>query len=153
MIGPLLSKGMKQSTTRAQDLGVPLISLAQQKGATGEYVFRASVTPKQQVQEIARYATEQLGIKKFAIVYPKGKYGQEYADSFWDAVETSSAEVVGVESYPPQETDFRSVVDKLSGLFYPDARYRELGELARKRKEANVTKRTRKTEEFFALKP
>ncbi len=153
VIGPLLSKGVEQVTARAQSLGVPLISLAQQAGVVGDYVFRATNTPAQQVDAIATYAVKELGLKKFAILYPKGKFGQEYADAFWDKIESLDGEIVGVEAYPSSETDFRSAVDKLAGLFYSDARYRELNDLAKKRQDAKITKRTRKTEELFALKP
>ena len=57
------------------------------------------------------------------------------------------------ESYNPNETDFREVVDKLSGLYYTEARQKELDDLAEQRKTNQIRKKTRKTEQYFNLKP
>jgi branched-chain amino acid transport system substrate-binding protein len=155
VIGPLLSKGIDQVTQRAQELGVPLISLARTSSAatSGNYVFQAGITLQMQAEQIARYATQKLGFKKFAEVYPKEKVGIESSNFFWDAVDGMGAEVVGAESYVPDETDFRQVVDKLSGLYYTEARQKELDDLAKSRELNNIRKRTRKTEQYFSLKP
>jgi ABC-type branched-subunit amino acid transport system substrate-binding protein len=153
VIGPLLSKGIEQLSQRAQELGVPILTLAQQSGVPGDYVFRASLSPKQQVNEIASYTVNQLEFKKFAIVYPQGRFGQEYADAFWDSIEALGGEITEIESYSSHETDFREVVDRSVSLYYKDARARELGELAQTRKEKNIQKKTRKTEDFFNLTP
>ena len=153
VIGPLLSKGVDQVTQRAQELNLPLITLAQQPGVPGEYIFQSGLTPKLQAQEIARYAIEKLGMRKFAILHPKDKFGEEYSQYYWDAVESLGGKIVGIEAYTPGETDFRHYVDRLSGLYYTEARGRELGELEKERAEQNIKKRNRKTEKFYALPP
>jgi ABC-type branched-subunit amino acid transport system substrate-binding protein len=154
VIGPLMSKGIDQVTLRAQELGVPLISLARYSGtATSDYVFQSGLTLRMQAHEIARYAIERLGMKRFAAMYPKDKVGEESMQAFWDSVESLGGEMVGVEGYNPSETDFRQPVDKLSGLYYTEARARELDALAKERETNNIKKRTRKTEQFFSLKP
>lgn len=153
VVGPLLSRGIDQVTQRAQELGVPLISLAQQSGNLGDYVFQISVTPKQQAWEIARYAIEYGGMKNFAILYPEDKFGRQYSQHFWDAVEAMGGKIVGFESYPSKETDFRLVVEKLAGLHYTDARQRELDALKALRAQEGIKKRTRRTEKYFRLPP
>lgn len=155
VIGPLLSKGIDQVTSRAQELGVPMISLARASSSTtsGNFVFQGGITLQMQAEQIAKYAKEKLGINNFAEVYPKDKAGNETASIFWDAVEGLGAQIVGAESYAPGETDFRQVVDKLSGLYYTEARQRELDELAKQRELNNIRKRTRKTEQYYSLKP
>ena len=153
VIGPLLSKGIDQITQRAHELGVPLVSLARYPGTPSEYVFPAGLTLKLQAYEIARFARERLGFKKFAIAFPADKVGQESSQHFWDAVETEGGEMKGAEAYNPGETDFRAIIDKLSGLHYTEARQRELDELTKQREELKIKKRTRKTEQYFALKP
>src|SRR5262249_22689744 len=128
VIGPLLSKGIDQVTQRAQELGVPLISLARASSSatSGNYVFQAGITLQMQTEQIARYAHDRLGYSKFAEIYPRDKVGIETGNLFWDAVDgLNGAEIVGAETYAPGETDFRQVVDKLSGLYYTEARQRE----------------------------
>ncbi len=154
VIGPMLSKGVDLVAQRAQELGVPLLSLSRRANqATQDYVFHAGVTQQMQSYEIARYAIQDLGLKKIAILYPNDKLGSESSQAFWDATQMLGGEIVGFESYYTSETDFRLPIDKLSGLFYTEARQSELDQLAKDRLTNHITKRTRKTEQFFALKP
>lgn len=153
VIGPLLTKGIDQVTQRAQELKVPLISLARQEGTTGDFVIPAGLTLRLQAHELARNAIEKQGLKRFAILSPRDKVGEDFAQHFWDAVESLGGEITGFETYNPGETDFRQAVDKLAGLYYTEARGRELEELARLREENQIKKRTRKTEQYFNLKP
>src|SRR5262249_13814852 len=95
VIGPLLSKGIDQVTLRAQELGVPLVSLARYTGVPNDYVFQAGLTLKMQAYEIARAAIERFGMKRFAMLFPNDKVGQEISQHFWDAVESMGGEVVG----------------------------------------------------------
>lgn len=153
VIGPLMSKGIEQVTARAEVLGLPLVTLTQQPGTKGDYIFSAGLTPKLQATEIAKYAIERLGLKKFAIIYPRDRFGEQYSQSYWDAVEKLGGQITGVESYAPGETDFRQVIDKLVGTYYSDARSRELEALAKQREELKITKKTRKTAMYFDLPP
>ncbi len=153
VIGPLLSKGVEQITQRAQELGMPILTLSQQPGVSGDYIFSAGLTPRAQAYEVAKYAIEQLGMRRFAILHPRDKFGEQFSQNYWDAVESLGGKIVGIESYSPGETDFRQPVDKLSGLYYTEARRRELEALAREREVNKIKKRTRKTEQYFALKP
>jgi branched-chain amino acid transport system substrate-binding protein len=153
VIGPLLSKGIDQVTIRAQELGVPLVSLTRYTGVPSDYVFQAGLTLKMQAYEIARAAVERFGMKRFAMMYPNDKVGREIGEHFWDAVEAMGGEVVGSESYMPGETDFRTPIDRLIGTHYAESRGRELEALAKERQQQKIKKKTRKTEKFFNLKP
>ena len=154
VIGPLLTKGIDQVTARAQELKVPLLSLSRQPGTPpADFAVAAGLTQHIQAFELARHGIQQLGLKRFAIMAPRDKFGEEFTHAFWDAVEQMGGEIVGVESYNPGETDFRAAVDRLSGLYYTEARQRELDVLAKDRETNQIRKRTRKTEQFFALKP
>lgn len=153
VIGPLLSKGVDQVTHRAAELGVPIVSLSRHFGTSDNYVVQGGMTLQMQAYEIARYAIQSRGLRRFAILHPKGQVGDETAQYFWDAVEGMGGQVVGIESYAPTETDFREVVDKLSGLYYTEARQDELDELAHQRQINQIKKRTRKTEQYFSLPP
>ena len=153
VIGPMLNKGSDQITQHAQKLGIPLLSLVRRAGSVQDFVFQAGLTQNQQTQELARYVLQNLKMLRFAILYPNDKMGKEMANSFWNAVESFGGEIVGFETYEPEETDFRVPVDKLAGLFYLDARQTELDALAQERLLNTITKKTRKTEQFFNLKP
>src|SRR5690606_30944453 len=59
----------------------------------------------------------------------------------------------GFETYSPKETDFRTVVDKLVGLYYQDARKREMEALVQLREQEGITRETHRTEKYFHLPP
>ncbi len=153
VIGPLLSKGIDQVTARAETLGMPMVTLSQQPGTPGDYIISAGLTPKMQSYEVAKTAIEKLGLKRFAIVTPRDRFGEQYSQSFWDAVESLGGTVTGVESYSAGETDFRQVVDRLAGTYYKEARQRELEALEKTRTEMKITHKTRKTAQYFDLPP
>lgn len=153
VIGPMLTKGIDQISQQAQNLGVPLLSLARRSGGNQDFVIQAGLTQQIQAYEIARYSIQQLKATRVAILYPNDKLGVETAYSFWDAVDSLGGQIVGIESYAPGETDFRRPIDKLSGLFYTESRQRELNALALEREVNKITRKTRKTEQFFRLKP
>lgn len=153
VLGPLLSKGVDEVAKRADELGVPVITLAQKQTPPADFVIFGAITPEAQAADIARYAIQKRGMKRFAILHPRDKFGFRYRDHFWNAVEALGGEVVGVEAYTPEETDFREVISKLVGTYYQDARKKELDELAKIRNEQKITKRTRLTEKYFKLPP
>ena len=153
VIGPLLSKGIEQVTARAETLGMPMVTLTQQTGTPGEYIISAGLTPKMQAEAVARTAIQKLGLKRFAIIHPRDKFGEQYSQSYWDAVEELGGTVVGDESYASGETDFRQVIDRLVGTYYKEARQREIDALTKTREEMKITRKTRKTAQYFDLPP
>ncbi len=153
IVGPLSSKGVEPLSKRADELGIPLITLSQQPAREGYWTFNAGMTAESQTREIVRYALKTLNLKRFAILHPRDRFGDEYAKLFWDAVDAEGGEIRGIESYSPGETDFRMVVDKLSGLAWPEARTREIRALEVERVQLKITKRNMKTEKYYALPP
>lgn len=153
VIGPLMSKGVDQITARAQSLNVPMITITQQVGTKGNFIFSAGLTPKLQSRELARYAIQKLGLKRFAVLYPKDKFGEQYWQAYWDAVEEFGGEITGIEPYTPGETDYRTPIKKLVGTYYTDARQKELDAMAKARNELKITKKNRKTAKYFDLEP
>ncbi len=117
LVGPLLSNETEAAAARAQALGLPMITLAQKAGLTaaGPFVFRNSMTASMQARGIASHAVERLGLKRFAIMYPRTAYGEELAFLFWDEVVARGGEIVGVETYDPKENDFTDEVERLVG--------------------------------------
>ncbi|NDD91422.1 hypothetical protein EBZ37_04990 [bacterium] len=154
VLGPILSKGASAVIQRSEELAIPLVSLAQQQSENlGEFSSQAAIGPALQTRELARQAIQVMGLKRFAILAPKDKFGAEYSHHFWSAVDQLGGTVTAYETYDSGETDFRKPVDRLSGLFYPDARERELKALADEREQNQIKKKTRKTEKFFNLTP
>jgi len=141
VIGPLLSKQFTAVARKAQEFGVPILSLSQRvdDGQLGSYVFPVALSPTQQVDLIVRQAIEVKGYKRFAVFAPRDSFGEEYVNLFWNAVEKAGGEVVGIERYEPKSTDFREEVRRLLGLDYMSARTIEVNELKRRQEKYGAT--------------
>ncbi len=119
VIGPMVTS--ESAAIRAQDLKCPIMTLTQKPDITklGDYVFRNFLTFSLQVKAILDYAAQELGIEKFAVLYPEERYGISFMNTFWDELILHGAEIVGVESYGPDQTDFADAIKRLVGLYYP----------------------------------
>ncbi|MGD2126031.1 MAG: penicillin-binding protein activator [Desulfobacteraceae bacterium] len=121
VIGPLASKPALAASRKAQELGLPIITLTQRDGITaeGEVVFRNFVTPSKEIETLLDKAQGEMGLSRFGILYPDNRYGRFFMNLFWDRVEELGGSINAVESYKPDETDFAVQIKKMVGLFYP----------------------------------
>jgi branched-chain amino acid transport system substrate-binding protein len=87
----------------------------------GDYVFRNCLSDEVQAIQLAEYAVEELGLKKFAIMFTNNDYGLSLKDAF-EKKAKEIAEVIGVETYNDGEKDFRAQLTKIKGT-NPDALY------------------------------
>jgi branched-chain amino acid transport system substrate-binding protein len=118
ILGPIVNSEI--AAREAQKMGIPIITFTQKDNIPeiGDKVFRNFITPKMQVQAIASFAVETLGVNRFAILYPDETYGITFMNLFWDELLQLGGKVVGVESYSPKSTDFTDPIKKLIGLYY-----------------------------------
>lgn len=121
IIGPLSSRAAGAAAKRAQALGVPIIALTQKEGVVeeGDMVFRNFLTPSTEVQRLVETATGEMGMKRFAILYPENNYGRYLMKLFWDGLEAAGGRVTAIDSYDPGDTDFADQIKKITGLYYP----------------------------------
>jgi branched-chain amino acid transport system substrate-binding protein len=119
IIGPMITS--ESAAIKAQALRVPIMTLTQKPNITltGDYVFRDFLTLSLQVKAIVNYAVGDLNLQKFAVLYPEERYGVSFMNRFWDELISRGAEVVGIESYGTEQTDFSDAIKKLVGLYYP----------------------------------
>ncbi len=121
VIGPLASRSALSAAKKAQEIGVPIIALTQREGITaeGDMVFQNFLTPAMEAERLVRKMTGELGLSRFAILYPDTAYGRTLMNLFWDKVEEGGGSITAVESYKPEETDFAVEIKKMVGLHYP----------------------------------
>jgi ABC-type branched-subunit amino acid transport system substrate-binding protein len=75
-----------------------------------------------QVRYLVKTAMEDLGMKKFAVLFPNDLYGTEFANIFWDEVLARGGSVVAAQPYSTKETDFRYIIQRLVGTYYLEGR-------------------------------
>ena len=119
IIGPLAAA--PAAAREAQKLNIPIITMTQQPDVTdiGDFVFRHFITPKSQAKALVSYFINSVGLRNFAIMYPRETYGRTFMTIFWDEVISQGGRMVGVEAYDPQQTDFAVTIRKLVGHYYP----------------------------------
>lgn len=138
IIGPLFSKTALSAARKAEELSVPLIALSIRKDLpkVGPYVFRSALTVEAQARHLAQVAFENLGLSRFALLYPRSQYGLRFIDAFWNEVDRRQGEIRAAESYEPDETTFQIPIRRLVGRHYLLSR----GEYKNKLKELKAEK-------------
>lgn len=129
IIGPLSSKTATAAAKKAQELGVPMITLTQKEGITevGDMIFRNFITPAREMDRLVSKAKE-MGLFRFGVLYPDSAYGRHMLNLFWDRIESTGARITAVESYGSELTDFTKEIKKMVGLYFqrPPALVEEL---------------------------
>ena len=118
IIGPIVMA--EAAATEAQAMGVPIVTLSQRAGITkiGDFVFRNFLTPEMQVNALVDYATDTLGLERFAVLYPDEAYGETFLHLFWDRLLEKNGVMMGAEKYNPEKTDFSDPIKRLVGMYY-----------------------------------
>lgn len=109
VIGPLMGDAAQESIAIAEAAKVPLLTLSHRQGLPeqGEYIFRNSLTTQQQVDLLADYAIEELGLNTYAILAPDSRAGQEFSQQFAVAIENRGGQIMYRMTFAEQATDFR----------------------------------------------
>jgi ABC-type branched-subunit amino acid transport system substrate-binding protein len=119
IVGPVGT--VEEAAKEAQDRGIPIITLTGRDDIrrTGDCVFRNFLTGKMQVDALANYAMDRLGLRRFAIFYPDEAYGKDMVRLFRDRVGAKGGNIVGAISYSPKTQDYKSQIRKLTGQSGP----------------------------------
>ena len=122
IVGPLSSAVAQSAADAAQAAAVPLIALSQKDGLTqtGNWIFQAFLTPRQQVRALVRYAMS-MGIKRYAILYPDSSYGRTFFQNFQEEVAAAGGELATQAFYSPGSQEFGPTLTTLAGSLKPQA--------------------------------
>lgn len=118
VLGPIATA--ESAAEVAQARRIPIMTISQREGVTaiGDNVFRHFITPRMQAVALAAYMMETLEKRRMAVLYPDEKYGRIFRDMFWEEVYQRGGEIVALEAYDPQQTDFEVPIKKLVGRHY-----------------------------------
>ncbi|MBO9668002.1 MAG: penicillin-binding protein activator [Bdellovibrio sp.] len=155
VVGSLLSKTAPAVAAKSDELGVPSIALSQRSGLTeiGPTVFRNSLTSEMQVRQLVRTAMDDMGMKKFAVLYPNDQYGVEFTNIFWDEVLARGGQITAIQTYSTKETDFRLVIQRLVGTYYGEGRQDEFNVRLKELKQSDKKRSARKDNTETVLPP
>jgi len=105
--------------------------------------FRMMANDDQQGAALGRYATQQLKLKRFAVIDDRTAYGQGLADAFTNTIRVAKAQVVKREFTNDKAVDFRNILTSIRKE-NPDAIFfggydAQAGPMARQMKELGLT--------------
>ncbi|PLY06892.1 MAG: hypothetical protein C0622_00335 [Desulfuromonas sp.] len=108
IIGPLLAASAENAAQRAQQEMVPMLALTQADRLpdTGNFIFRDTMTARQQVKTLIDYAIANDNIS-FSVLYPENRFGRRMTELFIAELEKAGGELVDVVSYPEDNNDFK----------------------------------------------
>ena len=122
ILGFLSSAVAQSAADAAQAAAVPLIALSQKDGLTqtGNWIFQAFLTPRQQVRALVRQGLS-MGIKRFAILYPDSSYGRTFSQNFQEEVAAGGGELAAQVFYSPGSQEFGPTLAALAESLKPQA--------------------------------
>ncbi len=103
IIGPIARAESAAAADKAEELGIPLVSLSLSLDVPPDarFVFRHSKSQEEEVRDLVRYALDYLHVRRYAILYPDTTYGRTMTTLFWQEVEARGGRVVAVASFEP----------------------------------------------------
>jgi branched-chain amino acid transport system substrate-binding protein len=122
ILGPLSSGAVQVAAEVAQSSGVPLVALSQKAGftQTGNLIFQAFLTPRQQVRALVRQALS-TGLKRYAVLYPDSPYGRTFFQNFQEELAAQGGELAAQEFYAPGTQDFAPALASLKAVLQPSS--------------------------------
>ena len=101
IIGPIARAESEAAAAKAEELGVPLISLSLSMKLPEEasFVFRHSKSQAEEIRDLVSYAMNYLHARRFAILYPQSGFGRSMMRRFWREVKKQGGKIVAVSSY------------------------------------------------------
>lgn len=133
IIGGLFSDEASKEYLEARKYGVIFISLSEiylPKNQKNHLLLEIPGSVESQMAQM--FSPEMLNTlgKKGALLYPKTERGEAIVEEFWRKSTQNKVELVGIHSYPPEQTDLRDPVQNLLGLKFTRARKEEFDMLS-----------------------
>ncbi len=113
VLGPLTSGSAKQISTLIDRYKVPTITFPVfgDSVKSSANIIKFYYPIEDQVEYLADYTINSLKLKKFAVLYPKTKFGTRFKDKFIDYAKTKGGKFLHVSSYSQDLTGIEVELD------------------------------------------
>jgi len=125
IVGPVGASACEAASAVAESHGIPLLTLTSRHGieTSSSFVFRMRVSPVEQSRYMAEIAVGELGLRRFAVVYPDDDFGRSTMRAFVDGVVGSGVgRVTAIESYEVDTTEFNDALELVVNRNYRELR-------------------------------
>lgn len=116
IIGPMDGHCAQLASLRAQELGVPMITLTPAGSVTtrGHMIFRMFPTPVAEAAALIAGARATRPTTRFAVLHPETPYGLAMRDAFLAALDAAGLEPAAIQAYPGTATAFGAELSSLA---------------------------------------
>ncbi len=116
IVGPMVTA--TAVADMAQPHGIPMIAMTQKEEVArrGDYVFTNFITPAMQVDSLVSHAMMHLGVRQFAVLHPRDRYGMALMQLFCQRVAEMGGVVQKVVAYNGSQTDFSREIKRVAGF-------------------------------------
>jgi len=147
LLGEVASTRSMFMADKAQPAKVPMVSPSSTNPKVtdkGDYIFRACFIDPFQGYVMAKFATDNLKLKKFAILKDvRNDYSVGLAQNFEENVKKMGGQIVATESYSNGDVDFKAQLTNMKGAqpeaLYVPGYYTDVGLIARQAREVGIT--------------
>ncbi len=118
ILGPIFSAESVAAADEAELMGVPLVTLSTRQDVPDgrSQAFRTRTTPDDEVGVLVAHAFDELAAERFAVLYPRTRYGRGMRKLYWEAIRERGGKLVAAASYDPETVDFSSAIRDMIGF-------------------------------------
>ena len=113
IIGPLLAASVEAVAPIAREARINVVAFSNSSAVAGDGVYILGHVPGQQTEQLIDYAYSQ-GLIRFAVLAPRGAYGETVVDTLRRAAFQRGVTLTRVQYYDPEATDFSEQVKLLA---------------------------------------
>ncbi|MBR9704441.1 ABC transporter substrate-binding protein [Candidatus Pacearchaeota archaeon] len=110
----------------------------------GDYIFRIKVSVEKEMEELMKFAYNDLDSRKISILYSQNDYGEGIKESTISEFKKLNGEIINVEGFRTEEADFKTILTKIkdddSDVVVLGGLPRNMGWILKQAKELNVNK-------------
>ena len=147
LLGEVASTRSMFMADKAQPAKVPMVSPSSTNPKVtgkGDYIFRACFIDPFQGYVMAKFATDNLKLKKFAILKDvRNDYSVGLAKNFEENVKKMGGQIIATESYSNGDVDFKAQLTNMKAsqpdALYVPGYYTDVGLVARQAREVGIT--------------
>lgn len=115
ILGPLFGTEAQAVAPIARRAGVNVVTLSNDQAVAGDGVFVFGFLPRAQIDRLIAYAASR-DLKRFAVLAPRGGFGDAVADRTRQAAQLSRAQVTRSETYDPGAADISPTVRRFAEI-------------------------------------
>jgi len=113
ILGPLFGTEASAVGPIARSAGINVITFSNDQSVAGDNVFVFGFLPRPQVERIVAYAASK-GARRFAVLAPRGGFGDTVTDELQKAARAHRAQVTRSETYDPGSADLSPTLRRLA---------------------------------------